>query len=144
MGTTDARQSVTRSMTQVDDGSVASIRLRLAPADARYTGGLVAGSTGVEIFADLETELSLLEGGDEGLCAGYDSVESLAPLRVGDFIEATARVVARGRSSRLVEAEIRRVISVDARGARVPGDKPVPAARATATIVVGKTATAPA
>jgi len=131
-------------MTQVDDGSVASIRLRLAPSDARYAGGLVAGSTVMEIFADLETELSLLEGGDEGLCAGYDSVEFLAPLRVGDFIEATARVVARGRSSRLVEAEIRRVISVDERGVRVPGDKPVPAARATATIVVGKTAMAPA
>src|SRR3954471_9066773 len=134
MGTTDARQSVTRSMTQVDDGSVASIRLRLAPSDARYAGGLVAGSTVMEIFADLETELCLLEGGDEGLCAGYDSVEFLAPLRVGDFVEGVARVVARGRSSRRIEAEIRRVISVDDRGVRVRNDEALVAARATVTV----------
>src|SRR5581483_8389278 len=95
------------------DGPVALIRLRLAPADARYAGGLVAGSKAMEIFADLETELSLLEGGDEGLCAGYDSVEFLSPLRVGDFIEGTARVVSRGRTSRKITAEIHKVLSVD-------------------------------
>ncbi|HVT65399.1 MAG TPA: hotdog domain-containing protein [Mycobacteriales bacterium] len=127
-------------MTQVDDGSVASIRLRLAPADARYAGGLVAGSKILEIFADLETELSLLEGGDEGLCAGYERVDFLAPLQVGDFIEATGRVVARGRSSRLIELEVRRVIRVDERGVRIPDDEPVLLATATVTVVVGKTA----
>jgi hypothetical protein len=127
-------------MTQVDDGSVASIRLRLAPADARYMGNLVPGSKSMEIFADLETELCLLEGGDEGLCAGYSNVEFLAPLRVGDFVEATGRVVARGRSSRLIEAQIVRVISVDDRGVRVPDDEPVLATRCTVTVVVGKTA----
>lgn len=93
----------------------------------------------MEIFADLETELCLLEGGDEGLCAGYSNVEFLAPLRVGDFIEGTGRVVARGRSSRLIEAEIRRVVSVDDRGCRIPNDEPVVAVRATVTVVVGKT-----
>ena len=31
---------------------------------------------------------------DEGLFAGYESVEFLAPLKVGDFVEATARVFA--------------------------------------------------
>jgi acyl-coenzyme A thioesterase PaaI-like protein len=131
-------------MTQVEDGSVSTIRFRLAPADARYAGGMVAGSKILEVFADLETELSLLEGGDEGLCAGYSNVEFLAPVRVGDFVEATARVVARGRSSRLVEAEMHRVISVDERGVRVPDDARVLVARATVTIVVGKTAGQPA
>ena len=62
-----------------------------------YTGGLVAGSKSMEIFGDLETEIALREGGDEGLCAGYDMVEFLAPLQVGDYVEATARVVERGR-----------------------------------------------
>ena len=61
----------------------AVIRLRLAPADARYARGLAAGSKAMEIFADLETELALREGGDEGLCVGYDMVEFLAPLRSG-------------------------------------------------------------
>jgi acyl-CoA hydrolase len=129
-------------MTPVADGSVSTLRLRLAPSDARYAGGLVPGSKVMEIFADLETELSLLEGGDEGLCAGYDSVEFLAPLRVGDFVEGTGRVVARGRSSRLIEVEVRRVLSVDEHGIRIADDAPLTAARATVTVVVGKTVSA--
>ena len=48
----------------------AHLRVRIAPGDARYAGGLVAGSWTMELFADLETELALREGGDEGLCAG--------------------------------------------------------------------------
>ena len=78
------------------------MRLRLGPNDARYAGGLVAGAKAMEIFGDLETEIALREGGDEGLCAAYDMVEFLAPLRVGDFIEATARVVERGNTSRKI------------------------------------------
>ena len=58
---------------------------------------LAAGSKAMEIFADLETEIALREGGDEGLCVAYDMVEFLAPLRSGDFVEGRARVVGRGR-----------------------------------------------
>ncbi|WP_432990324.1 hotdog domain-containing protein [Dactylosporangium sp. CA-233914] len=92
----------------------------------------------MEIFADLETELALLEGGDEGLCAAYDSVEFLAPLRVGDFVEGVARVTSRGNSSRKVEARVYRVLSVDENGCRLEQDGPVLAATATVTIVVGR------
>ena len=63
----------------------------IAPADARYAGGLVPGSKTMEIFADIETELALAEGGDEGLCAAYHGVEYLAPLRAGDFVDAVGR-----------------------------------------------------
>ena len=121
-------------------GPVARLRMRLAPSDARYAGGLVPGSKAMEIFADLETELSLLEGGDEGLCAAYDMVEFLAPLRVGDFVEATARVVSRGRSSRRLYAEIHKVLTVDEAGRNTSPAEPVLAARASATIVVGRSA----
>lgn len=114
----------------------AMIRLRLAPSDARYAGRLVPGSKAMEVFADLETELALREGGDEGLCAAYESVEFTAPLRVGDFIEGIARVVGRGRRSRKVEARIYKVISVDDEGARIDHAEPVLAATAVATIVV--------
>ncbi|MFC6236969.1 PaaI family thioesterase [Longivirga aurantiaca] len=116
----------------------AVIRLRLAPSDARYAGGLVAGSKAMEIFADLETELSLLEGGDEGLCVAYSSVNFLAPLRVGDFVEGRAHVVERGNTSRLVEASLYKVASVDDRGRLIPQDGPILAATAVATIVVGR------
>ena len=118
----------------------ALIRLRLAPGDARYAGGLAAGSKAMEIFADLETELALREGGDEGLCAAYDMVEFLAPLHVGDYLEGRGRVVARGRTSRKVQLELHRVLHVDESGRGSVDDPPLLAARASATIVVGRSA----
>lgn len=114
----------------------AMIRLRLSPSDARYAGNLVPGSKAMEIFADLETELALKEGGDEGLCAAYDSVEFLAPLRVGDYVEGIARVTRRGNRSRTIEARIFKVLGVDENGVLATTD-PVLAATAVATIVVG-------
>jgi acyl-CoA hydrolase len=118
----------------------ALIRLRLAPGDARYAGGLAAGSKAMEIFADLETELALREGGDEGLCAAYDMVEFLAPLHVGDYLEGRARIVARGRTSRKVHLELHRVLHVDESGRGSVDDPPLLAARASATIIVGRSA----
>jgi len=122
-----------------DAATVARLRVRLAPADARYAGGLVPGSKAMELFADLETELSLLEGGDEGLCVAYDMVEFLSPLHVGDFVEATATVVGTGRSSRKVHAELHKVLGVDEHGLAQRVDPPLLAVRASATIVVGRT-----
>jgi 3-keto-5-aminohexanoate cleavage enzyme/3-aminobutyryl-CoA ammonia-lyase len=116
----------------------ARIRLRFGPTDARYSGGLVAGARAMEIFGDLETEIALREGGDEGLCAGYDMVEFLAPLHVGDFIDATARVVERGNTSRKIALELRKVASVGPDGRGGHHDPPVLAARASVTIVVGR------
>jgi 3-aminobutyryl-CoA ammonia-lyase len=116
----------------------ALLRVRLGPTDTRYARALVAGSKAMELFADLETELALVEGGDEGLCAAYHSVEFLTPLRAGDFVEARARVVARGETSRRIEAEVYKVLSVDENGLAIRYDAPVLAVRATATIVVGQ------
>src|SRR3954468_17339799 len=116
----------------------ATLRVRLGPGDARYAEGLVPGSKAMELFGDLETEVALVEGGDEGLCAGYDMVEFLAPLHVGDFIDATARVVSRGNTSRKIALELYKVASVGADGRGGHHDPPVLAARASVTIVVGR------
>ena len=118
------------------------IRLRLGPRDALYAGGLVAGAKAMEIFGDLETEIALREGGNEGLCVAYDMVEFLAPLRVGDFVDATARVVERGNSSRKIALELHKVASVGPDGRGGHHDPPVLAARASVTIVVGPRAEA--
>jgi 3-aminobutyryl-CoA ammonia-lyase len=117
----------------------ATLRVRLGPADARYAEGLVPGSKAMELFGDLETEIALREGGDEGLCVAYDMVEFLAPLRVGDYVEASARVVSRGRTSRKLYAELYRVRAVDDRGRDASPDAPVLVARASVTIAVGRT-----
>ncbi len=130
---------MTKSNSHPDGPADATLRVRLSPADARYASGLVPGSKAMELFGDLETEIALLEGGDEGLCVAYDMVEFLAPLRVGDYVEASARVVSRGRSSRRLYAELHRVRAVDEHGLDASPDEPVLVARASVTIVVGST-----
>jgi acyl-coenzyme A thioesterase PaaI-like protein len=122
-----------------DEPADATLRVRLGPGDARYAGGLVPGSKAMELFGDLETEIALREGGDEGLCVAYDMVEFLAPLHVGDYVEASARVVSRGDSSRKLHAEIFRVRAVDENGIDASPETPELVARASVTIVVGRT-----
>lgn len=124
--------------TDVAGGTEVVIRLRLGPADARYGGDLVAGATAMAIFGDLETELAIRTYGDEGLCVAYHSVEFLAPLRPGDFIEGRARIVSSGRTSRRVQAELHRVIGAEPDGRGSVLDPPILAARAEATIVSGR------
>lgn len=86
----------------------ASLRLRLSNADAHYGGGLVAGAKLMEFFGDVATELCIRSDGDEGLFAGYDSVEFLAPLYAGDFIEITGRITKQGNTSRGMAFEVLR------------------------------------
>ena len=87
----------------------AFIRRRLGSEDAHYGGGLVAGSKQLEIVGDLITELAMRYDGDEGLFRAYESVEFLAPLYAGDWIEANGRVVRVGTTSRTCEFEVWKV-----------------------------------
>lgn len=84
----------------------ALIRLRLGQEDAHYGGNLVAGATQLKVVGDLITELAMKYDGDEGLFRAYESVEFLAPLYAGDWIEAKGRIVGVGNSSRRCEFEI--------------------------------------
>ena len=87
------------------------IRLRIAAHDAHYAGGLVDGAKLLQLFGDVATELLIRSDGDEGLFVAYDSVEFLAPVHAGDFIEARGHIVASGRSSRKMVFEARKVIT---------------------------------
>ena len=131
-------KEATRSGAGEAAGAEVLIRLRLGPADARYGGDLVAGATAMAIFGDLETELAIRTYGDEGLCVAYHSVEFLAPLRPGDFIEGRARIVTFGRTSRRIKAELYKVIGAEPDGRGSVLDPPILAARAEATIVSGR------
>ena len=64
-----------------------------------YGGDLVDGATLLGLFGDVATELCILADGDEGLFAAYDQVEFLAPVYVGDFIEARGEIVGWGKTS---------------------------------------------
>jgi len=89
----------------------AKIRLRLSANDAHYGGNLVNGAYMLALFGDIATELAILCDGDEGLLVGYESVEFLAPLYAGDFVEATGRITNIGRTSRRLEFEAYKVIT---------------------------------
>jgi len=86
------------------------IRLRMSAHDAHYGGNLVDGARMLQLFGDVATELLILNDGDEGLFKAYDSVEFLAPVYAGDFIEAVGEIVNVGNSSRKMIFEARKVI----------------------------------
>jgi 3-aminobutyryl-CoA ammonia-lyase len=117
------------------------IRLRMSAHDAHYGGALVDGARMLALFGDVATELLIRSDGDEGLFAAYESVEFLAPVHAGDYIEAEGRIVRFGNRSRTLEFEARKVIQ--ARPDRSPSaaetlDPPVVVCRARGTCVAPK------
>ena len=66
----------------------ARLRVRMGAHDAHYGGDLVDGARMLALFGDVATELCVRAYGDEGLFRAYESVEFLAPVRAGDFVEA--------------------------------------------------------
>ena len=116
-------------------------RLRLSAHDAHYGGGLVDGARVLGLFGDVATELLIRRDGDEGLFRAYDSVEFLAPLHAGDFVEVEGEIVSEGKSSRKMRFEARKVIAprpdVSDSAAEVLAE-PVVVCRATGTCVTPK------
>src|SRR6201995_2303528 len=90
----------------VMEGLSVELRLRLSAADAHYGGNLVDGAHGLELFGDIVTELAIHTDGDEGLFAGYEKIEFLAPLYGGDFVRARGTIVRMGNTSRTVDLEL--------------------------------------
>ncbi len=87
------------------------IRLRMGAEDAHYGGNLVDGAKMLHLFGDVATELLIHRDGDEGLFRAYESVEFLAPVYAGDYIEAKGKIVKEGKTSRTMEFEAWKVIS---------------------------------
>src|SRR5271168_2097654 len=96
------------------------IRLRMGSHDAHYAGGLVDGAKMLQLFGDVATELLIRLDGDEGLFRAYEAVEFLAPVRAGDYIEATGVITRVGSTSRAMAFEARKVIA----NVREPGGVP--------------------
>lgn len=120
----------------------AQLRVRIGTGDAHYGGGLVAGAKLLELFGDVATELLIRHDGDEGLFAAYDMVEFKAPVFAGDYIEARGRITHVGNTSRKMEFEAYKVISLlpDAgnQSAAQVLEEPILVARARGTCVVPK------
>jgi 3-aminobutyryl-CoA ammonia-lyase len=89
----------------------ATLRLRLSAHDAHYGGNLVDGARVLGLFGDVGTELLIRHDGDEGLLRAYESIEFLAPLHAGDFVEVEGEIVSVGKTSRKMKFEARKYIS---------------------------------
>jgi 3-keto-5-aminohexanoate cleavage enzyme len=109
--------------------------------DAHYAGELVDGARMLALFGDVATEMLIRLDGDEGLFRAYETVEFLAPVFTGDFIEVTCELIAVGKTSRKMLFEARKIIS-NARSSRLAPSAadvlfpPVSVARAVGTCVV--------
>jgi len=117
----------------------AIVRVRMSAHDAHYGGQLVNGAHMLSLFGDVATELAIICDGDEGLLVSYESVEFLAPLYAGDFIEASGRITRIGHTSRRMEFEARKVISARpdiSNSAADVLDMPIIVGRAIGTTVV--------
>jgi 3-keto-5-aminohexanoate cleavage enzyme len=124
-------------------GTRTTLRLRLGSHDAHYAGELVDGARILALFGDVATELLIKLDGDEGLFRAYESIEFLAPVLAGDFIEATGVITKIGNSSRQIAFEARKVVA-NCRRADLPAsaadalESPIIVARALGTCVVPK------
>jgi len=118
---------------------ISQLRLRMSSHDAHYGGNLVDGARILALFGDVATELCIAHDGDEGLFRAYDSVEFLAPVHAGDFIEAEGEITEVGKTSRKMRFEARKVIhplpEVSDSAAELLAE-PVVVCRATGTCVV--------
>lgn len=117
------------------------IRLRMSVHDAHYGGNLVDGAKMLQLFGDVATELLIIQDGDEGLFKAYDSVEFLAPVYAGDFIEASGEIVNVGNSSRKMNFVAKKVIvprtDISASAADIL-DEPIIVCKASGTCVTPK------
>lgn len=123
----------------------AFLRVRIGQEEAHYGGGLVDGARMMRLFGDLVTEITVRTDGDEGLLSEYSGVRFTAPVRPGDYIEASGRLVRSTRLRRVVELRAHKVIAArpdtDDSAAEVL-DEPqlVCAATATTVVPIGKVA----
>lgn len=119
-----------------------SFKVRLSATDAHYADQLVSGARVLEFFGDAATELLIRHDNDEGLFRAYESVEFLAPVRAGDFLEVRAEIVKVGNSSRKMAFAAYKVIeakpSPDAPFRAIPLDPPTLCVKAVGTCVVKK------
>jgi 3-keto-5-aminohexanoate cleavage enzyme len=114
----------------------AVIRVRMSAHDAHYGGDLVDGARMLGLFGDVATELCIRAYGDEGLFRAYDSVEFLAPVKAGDFIEAEGEIVRWGKTSLGMKFVARKYIQSEGGSAAMALDAGVDVCRASGTCVV--------
>jgi 3-aminobutyryl-CoA ammonia-lyase len=76
---------------------VATIETRV---DSHYPNQVVSLGVITELFGMAGGKLAMMLDGDGGFMRAFESLEFLAPVYQGDYVRATARLLAVGRTSR--------------------------------------------
>ena len=117
------------------------LKLRMSAQDAHYGGNLVDGARMLGLFGDAATELLIRYDGDEGLFRSYSSVDFLAPVYAGDFIEVVGKMIEAHNTSRKMEFEAWKIITAEPEHGETAArllDKPRLVCKATGVCVTPK------
>ncbi len=118
----------------------------MTTADANNPRGVVPVGRQFDFIGDVETELMILNDGDESLCLGYDDVDFFEEVFVGDHLNYHATMLKVGGTSRQCLIQTFKVATMATR-LGVPGaketdvvyfDRPKLVAEGKVTLVVKK------
>lgn len=80
--------------------SEATLSYNLSFTDTGSADGIIPIGRQFDFIGDVETEVMILNDGDESLCLGYTNVKSYEDLYVGDMIDVKATMTHIGKSAR--------------------------------------------
>lgn len=126
-------------MSSNHDGTTVTHRRYIPYNHAHYAGHLVDGAYALAMFGDVATELCIRTDGDEGLFASYSDVQFTAPIKAGDFVEATGVITRTGNRSRTIDFTLHVVCRGNPERGESSADaleEPIVATTATGTVVV--------
>lgn len=78
---------------------------KMTTADGANSEGIISVGRQFDFWGDAETELMILNDGDESLCLGYNDVHFYEDIYVGDQIDFKATMVRGGNTSRTLKLE---------------------------------------
>jgi 3-aminobutyryl-CoA ammonia-lyase len=81
------------------------LSLKITTADGANQEGIISIGRQFDFWGDAETEIMILNDGDESLCLGYNDVRFYEDIYVGDQIDFKATLVKVGNTSRTLKLE---------------------------------------
>ncbi|AEB75077.1 hotdog fold domain-containing protein [Clostridium botulinum] len=90
---------------------VSVLSYRMTTADANNPQGIVPIGRQFDFWGDAETELMILNDGDESLCLGYNDVSFKEDIFVGEQLDFKATLIKVGNTSRTCRVQTFKVAS---------------------------------
>lgn len=94
---------------------VSTLSYKMTPADASDPWGRIPFGRQFDFYGDVETELMILNDGDESLCLGYTDLVLFEDAYVGDQLLFTAEMLHVGSTSRKCRVTTHKVATLASR-----------------------------